>query len=72
MANHRTLFGISGNDRGAVISCGDGFLADVEPQLPAAVLGILAVAEEAVFGKDGADVAVETERFRSDSRRQCQ
>ena len=39
---------------------GHRLLADVEAQLPAAMLRILAVAEKAVLREDGADVPVET------------
>ena len=55
------LLGVAGDDRGDVVVFGVGGFGHVEPQLGLAGLFIEAVALEAVFGEDRADVAVEIE-----------
>jgi hypothetical protein len=58
------LFRVAGDDRdGVVVEFGVGGRRLVEPQVGLAGLGVEAVAFEAVFREDGADVAVEGELF---------
>ena len=52
---------MAGDDRRDVVVFGEGGFGHVEPQFGLPGLFIEAVALEAVFGKDRADVAVEIE-----------
>ena len=45
------------------IAIGKRLFADIEPQFPTLVFGVLAVAEETILRKDGSDVLVEARNF---------
>ncbi len=56
--------GLTGDDGGfAGFEGCDGGFADVEAEAGFPFIGVLSVAVEAVFGEDGADVAVELDGF---------
>ena len=56
------LLGVSGDERGAALVFPGGFFGEVEAELGLTRLFVEAVAAEAVFRKDGADVPVEGQR----------
>ena len=55
------LLGMAGDDRGDVVVFDEGGVGRVQPQLGLPGFFVEAVALEAVFGEDRADVAVEIE-----------
>ncbi len=61
--DQRALVGFAGNDRRVAAEVGRGAFAIVEPKIGFAVLGIGAVAVEAVARKDRTDVLVEADLF---------
>ena len=64
------LLGVAGDDRRDVVVFDEGGFGSVEPQVGLAGLFVEAVALEAVFGEDRADVAVEIERLLGSAARE--